>query len=322
MKNVDANLNSISLKSILYRWEIVLFILLVMVNIINSSISPYYLNARNLLDATTTFLDKAFIVFPMIMVLILGEIDISVGSIVALSSVVMGVLYKSGIPMGISILVCIVLGALCGFFNGYLLSKFNLSSIIVTLSTMIIYRGIAYIILEDQAAGDFPEWFVFFGWGYVGVIPFILICFIVTAIVFGLLLHKTTFGRYIYAIGNNITASRFSGVKVDKVKIIVFTLNGLMAAITAIFLTSRMGNTRPNIALGYELDVITMAVFGGVSTAGGKGNVIGPILAIFIVGLLQYGLGLINVPSTTMLVIVGSLLILSVLITNLRSRKA
>ena len=322
MKNVEANLSSTSLKSILYRWEIILLILLVMVNIINSSISPYYLNARNLLDAATTFLDKAFIVFPMIMVLILGEIDISVGSIVALSSVVMGVLYKSGISMVISILVCIMLGALCGFFNGYLLSKFNLSSIIVTLSTMIIYRGIAYIILEDQAVGDFPEWFNFFGWGYVGVIPFILICFVVTAIVFGLLLHKTTFGRYIYAIGNNITASRFSGVRVDKVKIIVFTLNGLMAAITAIFLTSRMGNTRPNIALGYELDVITMAVFGGVSTAGGKGNVIGPILAIFIVGLLQYGLGLINVPSTTMLIIIGSLLILSVLITNLRSRKA
>ncbi|ADQ06405.1 inner-membrane translocator [Caldicellulosiruptor hydrothermalis 108] len=322
MKNVDTNLNSTSLKSILYRWEIVLIILLVVVNIINSSISPYYLNARNLLDATTTFLDKAFIVFPMIMVLILGEIDISVGSIVALSSVIMGVLYKSGIPMVISILVCIVLGALCGFFNGYLLSKFNLSSIIVTLSTMIIYRGIAYIILEDQAAGDFPEWFGFFGWGYVGVIPFILICFIITAIVFGLLLHKTTFGRYIYAIGNNITASRFSGVKVDKVKIIVFTLNGLMAAITAIFLTSRMGNTRPNIALGYELDIITMAVFGGVSTAGGKGNIFGPILAIFVIGLLQYGLGLINVPSTTMLVIVGSLLILSVLITNLRFKKA
>lgn len=321
MKNVDTNLNSTSLKSILYRWEIILLILLVIVNIINSSISPYYLNARNLLDATTTFLDKAFIVFPMIMVLILGEIDISVGSIVALSSVVMGVLYKNGISMVISILVCIVLGAICGFFNGYLLSKFNLSSIIVTLSTMIIYRGIAYIILEDQAAGDFPEWFGFFGWGYIGVIPFILICFIVTAIIFGLVLHKTTFGRYIYAIGNNITASRFSGVKVDKIKIIVFTLNGLMAAITAIFLTSRMGNTRPNIALGYELDVITMAVFGGVSTAGGKGNVIGPILAIFIVGLLQYGLGLINVPSTTMLVIVGALLILSVLITNLRSRK-
>jgi rhamnose transport system permease protein len=187
---------------------------------------------------------------------------------------------------------------------------------------MILYRGIAYIILEDQAAGNFPQWFSFLGWGYIGSIPVILIIFTIFAIVFGLLLHKTTFGRYVYSIGNNIKAARFSGVKVNNVKIIVFTLTGFMSAMTALFLTSKMGSTRPNVALGYELDVITMVVFGGVSTAGGKGGIIGPLLSIFTIGLLQYGLGLINTPVPTMLVIVGFLLILAVLITNFRKQKS
>lgn len=316
-KNVIIS-NKTNLKTFFFKWEWILLVLFIIINIVNSFISPYYLNVNQLLDATMTFLDKAFIVFPMIFILILGDIDISVGSIVALSSVIMAVLYNFGVPMLAAIIIGLLVGTFCGFINGFLITKFNLSSIIVTLSTMILYRGIAYIILKDQAAGNFPHWYSFLGWGYIGGIPFILIIFTIFAITFGLLLHKTTFGRYVYAIGNNIKAARFSGIKVDNIKIIVFTLAGFMSAITALFLTSKMGSTRPNVALGYELDVITMAVFGGVSTAGGKGGIIGPIISIFTIGLLRYGLGLINTPAPTMLVIVGFLLILAVLITNFK----
>jgi rhamnose transport system permease protein len=213
-------------------------------------------------------------------------------------------------------------GTICGLINGLLIVKFKeLSAVIVTLSTMIIYRGIAYIILEDQASGKFPQWYKFLGWGHVGGIPFILIVFAIFAVIFGLLLHKTTFGRRVYAMGNNITASRFSGVQVDKIKVIVFTLTGLMAAVTALFLTSRMGSTRPNVATGYELDVIAMVVLGGVSTAGGKGRIIGTILSIFIIGFLRYGLGLVNVPSQMLLIIIGLLLIFAVMIPNLKISK-
>ncbi|WP_235599902.1 ABC transporter permease [Alkalihalobacillus trypoxylicola] len=305
-----------SLKKFFFQWEWVLILVFLIVLMINSNLSPYFLSINGLKDATMIFLDKAFIVFPMVMIMILRDIDISVGSTVALSSVVMATVYNSlGVPMEVAIVICIFVGALCGFINGLLIVKFKeLSAVIVTLGTMILYRGIAYVILEDQASGNFPEWFSFFGWGNIGGIPFILILFIIFAIAFTLLLHKTTFGRQIYAMGNNDTASRFSGVQVDKVKIIVFTLAGIMAAITAIFLASRMGSTRPNVANMYELDVITMVALGGISTAGGKGRMLGAIIAVFIIGYLQYGLGLINISSQSMLIIIGALLLIAVAI--------
>jgi rhamnose transport system permease protein len=310
-----------SFKKFFLQWEWMLILLFILVNITNASLSPFYLDFNNLRDATMTFLDKAFIVFPMVLIMILRDIDISVASIVALASVVMAHLYTLGVPMEFAVIICLAVGAICGLINGLLIVKFKeLSAVIVTLATMIIYRGIAYIILEDQSAGSFPEWFGFFGWGYVYGIPFILIAFVVLAIVFTLLLHKTTFGRRVYAIGNNPTASRFSGVQVDKIKIIVFTLAGLMAAVTALFLTSRMGSTRPNVALGYELDVIAMVVLGGISTAGGKGKMMGAVIAIFLIGYLRYGLGLINIPAQVLMIIIGILLITAVMAPNLKPK--
>ena len=149
----------------------------------------------------------------------------------------------------------------------------------------------------------------------------VLIAFAVCAVVFTLLLHKTSFGRRVYAMGSNATASRYSGVRTDSILLVVSVLTGLMAGITALFLTSRMGSTRPNVAQGYELEVIAMVVLGGVSTSGGKGRMAGPLLAIFIIGFLNYGLGLVNIPAQVLLIILGLLLILSVLVLNLRFRE-
>jgi rhamnose transport system permease protein len=313
---------SFTLKNFFLQWEWMLVLILIIVMVINTSLSPYFFDYANLRDGTMTFLDKAFMVFPMALVMILGDIDISVGSIVALSSVIMATTYNNlGLPMGLSMIICLAVGAICGYINGLLIVKFKeLSAVIVTLGTMILYRGIAYIILEDQASGSFPDWYQLLGWGYLNGLPIILIGFVIFAVVFILLLHKTTFGRRIYAVGNNATASRFSGVQNNKIKLIVFTLMGLTAAITALFLTSRMGSTRPNIATGYELDVIAMAALGGISTAGGKGKMVGTMIAIFIIGYLQYGLGLINISSQTLLIIVGLLLIFAVAVpkTNLK----
>lgn len=304
-----------SWKRLILQWEWMLVLLFIGVNVLNINLSEYYWDLGNLRDATMGFLDKAFIVLPMVLVIILGDIDISVGSTVALSSVVMADLYTKGVPMPLAMVICLLTGTLCGLLNGILIVKFKeLSAVIVTLATMILYRGIAYMILEDQAAGGFPGWFSYLGWGYIGGIPFILVVFILFAIVFSFLLHKTVFGKRIYAMGNNLTASRYSGVQVDRIKMIVFTLTGLMAAVAALFLTARMGSTRPNIANGYELEVIAMVVLGGVSTSGGKGRMIGAILAVFLIGFLRYGLGLVNTPAQTMIIIIGLLLILSVMI--------
>jgi rhamnose transport system permease protein len=192
---------------------------------------------------------------------------------------------------------------------------------IVTLAAMTIYRGAAYVILEDRASGGFPEWFSFFAWGYVGPFPFILIAFIAAALVFGILLHKTGFGRNIYGMGSNPLACIYSGVKTERIILIVGVLTGLMSGVCAIFLTSRMGSTRPNVAMGYELDVIAMVVLGGVSTSGGTGRIAGPLLAVFIIGFLNYGLGLMNVSAQMILIILGLLLILSVLVMNVRITK-
>jgi rhamnose transport system permease protein len=309
-------------KKYLMRWEAILFLILVIVNIFNALISPYY-SVTGILGATRDFMDKTFIVFPMAMVILIGEIDISVAATVALSSVVMGVSYNAGngVPMIVAILIGLSVATICGFINGLVLTRFNeLSPMIVTLATQTIYRGLAYVILEDQAAGSFPTWFQYFGWGSVGPIPFILICFIVCAVIFTLVINKTKFGRRIYAIGNNREASRFSGIKVEKTRLIIYTLVGLMAGITAVFLTSRMSSTRPNIALMYELDIISMVVLGGISTSGGKGRVSGAIISIFIVGLLKYGLGLVNISSQILMIIIGLLLVISVMTPNLAGK--
>jgi rhamnose transport system permease protein len=311
-----------SWKRFFFQWEWLLFIIFIAIHIINSFISPWYFSADTFLNAPMNFLDKAFIVLPMMLVIILGNIDISVSSIVALTSVMMAVLFNAGIPMQFAILFALVFGTILGGFNGLLLVKFKeLPAMIVTLSTMTIYRGIAYVILENRASGGFPSWFTFFAWGYVGPFPFILIVFIIAAVVFGILLHKTGFGRNVYGMGSNLLACKYSGVRTDRVLIIVSLLTGLMCAVCAIFLTSRMGSTRPNVAQGYELDVIAMVVLGGVSTSGGTGRIAGPLLAIFIIGFLNYGLGLINVSAQIILIILGSLLVLSVLVMNLRINK-
>jgi len=309
-------------KHFFFQWEWFLALIFILVHITNSFISPYYLNPDLILSAPMNFLDKAFIVFPMMMVIILGRIDISVASNVALSAVLMAVLYNAGLPMQLAIVAALLIGTILGGITGFLQIKFpELPAMIITLSTMTIYRGVAYMILKDQASGGFPSWFLFFAWGYIGPFPFILLMFLAVAVIFGIVIHKTGFGRTIYGMGNNLLACRYSGVKTDRVFMIVAMLTGFMCGVCSIFLASRMGSTRPNIASNYELDVIAMVVLGGVSTSGGTGRVIGPVLAVFIIGFLTYGLGLMNIPAQFMLIILGLLLILSVLAMNLRSGK-
>jgi len=300
-----------------YGWEWMLLVFFIAINIMNASISPYY-TVSQILDATNSFLDKGFLAMSMTFIIVTGYIDISVASIVALSSVVMAVSYNAGLPMPFALVLCLVVGALCGLFNGFLLVKFKeLASMIVTLATQIIYRGIALIILENKSSGNFPDWFTFLGWGSIGPFPCILVVFAVVFAVFLFVMHKTNYGRTLYAVGKNKTTAYFSGINVDRVVLINFMLNGLMAGVTALFLTSRMGSTRPNVAVAYEMDVIAMVVLGGISTAGGKGRMGGVLISIFIVGLLRYGLGLININAQVLMMVVGGLLVLTVALPEL-----
>lgn len=312
-----------SWKTFFLKWEWFLLLIFILINIMNANLSPYYASVSGLFTATNSFLEKAFIALPMAYILVLGDMDISVGSIACISAVSLALAYNAGIPMAACIVICLLVGTICGLINGLILTKFTeLAPMIVTLGTQILYRGIAEGILGDTSSGGLTavKWFSNLYWGKVGVVPIMFIVFIICACVFGFVLHKTVFGRWLYAIGSNKTAAEYAGIEVQKIRLIVFVLTGLFAAVTGVFLASRMGSTKSDIATSYEMEAISMAVLGGFSTNGGKGNFIGVVLAIFIVGFLRYGLGLINVPAQAMLVIIGLLLIIVVMAPNIKNQ--
>ena len=175
---------------------------------------------------------------------------------------------------------------------------------------MSLFRGISFIVLGDQAYRGYPAGFSWFGQGYVWwVISFEFVLFAIIALIYAILLHKTNFGRAVYAIGNNVTGAMFSGIRVQRVKFILFLLTGLMSGVAAICLTARLGSTRPSIATGWELEIVTMVVLGGVSILGGSGTIVGVVIAAFVMGLVTFGLGLLNVPGIVMSIVIGALLI-------------
>ncbi|MEJ2044521.1 MAG: ABC transporter permease [Reinekea sp.] len=298
------------LTTYLLRWESILFLVIIAVFIFNSFASPYFLDPWNLSDATFNFTEKALIALPMALLIIVREIDISVASIMALSSVIMGLLAQAGMPVPVIVVAGILVGGGCGLFNGLLVTTFQIPSIVVTIGTMSLFRGIGYIILGDGALRDYPDLFAYFGQGYVvWVFSFELVFFLLAAIAFYILLHRTNFGRYTYAIGNNPVAALYSGIKVKKHKLILFTLVGIFSGIASVMLTSRLGSTRPSIAFGWELTIVTMVVLGGVNILGGKGSIPGVVLAALLMGLVTFGLGLLNVPGIVMTIIIGLMLI-------------
>lgn len=299
------------LSSAIFSWEALLVVVAVAIFAVNSFASPYFLDAYSLSDLTFNFTEKGLIAFAMALLIISGEIDLSVAAIIALASTMMGMAVQAGADTPVLVLIGIVVGLGCGAFNGLLVTRLGLPSIVVTIGTMSLFRGIAFIILGDQAYKGYPESFAFFGQGYVWwVVSFELVLFLIAAMIYWFLLHRTSFGRRVFAIGNNPVAAQFSGVRVDRIKFILFCLTGLMAGIASVLITSRLGSTRPSIAQGYELEVITMVVLGGVSILGGSGSILGVVLAAFIMGLVTFGLGLLNVPGIVMSIFIGLLLII------------
>jgi rhamnose transport system permease protein len=298
---------------VMLRWEVLLLVFLACVILVNIQLSPYFLDPYNISDATFNFTEKAIIALPMALLIIAGDIDLSVASIIALTSTAMGAAAAAGAPMPVLLVVGPAVGLACGLFNGWLVTRFAVPAIIVTIGTMSLYRGIAYIALGDQAYRDYPDGFDYFGQGYVfWVVSFEFCLFVVLSVLFGLLLHKTSFGRRVYAIGNNPTAALFSGIDVERHRLILFALVGLMSGLASVLLTSRLGSTRPNIATAWELEIITMVVLGGIAINGGSGTIPGVFIAVFVMGFLTFGLGLLNVPGIVMTVVIGFLLILAI----------
>lgn len=295
---------------VLRSWEALLLVVAIAIFVANSFAPPYFLNVWNLSDATFNFTEKAMIAFAMAMLIIAGEIDLSVASIIALASTAMGLAVQYGAGTPELVVIGLTVGLLCGAFNAVFVTVLGLPSIVVTIGTMSLFRGISYVILGDGAFRGYPESFAWFGQGYVyWVFTVEMLFFVIIAVFYGILLHKTNFGRAVYAIGNNPTGALFSGIRVQRVKFMLFLLTGLMSGIAAICLTSRLGSTRPSIATGMELEVVTMVVLGGVNILGGSGSIPGVVIAAFVMGLVTFGLGLLNVPGIVMSIFIGLLLI-------------
>jgi len=311
-----------SLRFFFMRWEWILVVLVIIVIIINSNISPYFFKVTNLFDMTFNFMELGIVVLIMTFVIIIGQIDLSVGSNMALSSVVMGISYQTGLNIWIAMLLGLATGTLGGFFNGIIITRVKIHSIMVTLATYSLFRGIAYVLLEDRVVTGFPPKFLYIGQGYIGnsPVPVELVIFVVLAILFGLILHKSTFGRYMYAIGNNELASRYSGVPVDRITVTIYTGSGFMSALAGVLFTSRISVTRPNIAESFLFEVITIVLLGGVSIYGGEGSIIGVVLSLFLIGMTRRGLTLVNTPSETMSVVIGCILIIAILIPKVLRR--
>ena len=305
----------------LLRWETMLAAVLVAEFVLFSAVSPYFLSVDTLSDATFNFTERALIALPLALLVIAGEIDISVAAIIALASVAMGIAAADGV--GTPGLACIGIGTglVAGCINGALVTIGRVPSIVATIGTMTLFRGAAYAILGDRVLKDYPESFAVFGQGYLaGPVSIELALFIVFALSFGMFLHRTRWGRAIYAIGANPVASRFAGLSVDRYRFALFALTGVFCGLAAVLLTSRLGSTRPSIAQGWELEIVSIVILGGVSVWGGKGTITGVVLAALVFGLVTFGLGLMNVPGIVMSIFTGALLVLVVAVPALLAR--
>jgi rhamnose transport system permease protein len=298
------------------RWEWMLVALILLDVLLNTRLSPFFLDAGNLSRTSSDFMEIGLMMLPMVFIIITGNIDLSIASNMGMSASFMGLLHNLGVNIWIAALAGLMLGTLGGMLNGYLVSRVKLPALVVTLGTYAFYRGIAYGFLGDQAARGYPKAFTYFGQGKVfgTLIPFSVALFIVLAIIFGLVLHRTTFGRYLYSIGNNENATLYSGVPVARIKFIIYTLSGFMAALAGLILAARFGSTRPDIGTGLELSVITAVVLGGVDINGGKGTMPGAVLSLLLIGLMRFGMGLLNIQGQVQGIVIGLLLILSILL--------
>lgn len=305
------------------RSEMVAFALLVIAFFAGTRLSPHFLDRDYLLGVPSEYIEAGIIALPMTFIIVAGQIDISVASNMALSATIFGLLYdRAGFPLGGAILVALLASLLLGAFNGLLVAKSRLPALAVTLGTFALYRGVAQAFIGDKSISGFPE--KFNGWDarfLAGMVPMPLVAFLALAGVFAFLLHRTCFGRWVYAIGVSEPAAQYSGVPVAKTQIILFSMTGFMAGLCGLLMTSRYSVARFDMAQGLELDAITAVVLGGTNIFGGRGTILGTVIAFFLMVIVRTGMGLHNIKIEKQLIVVGVMLLFSILLPNLLQRR-
>ncbi len=309
--------------AIFLRWapepEAIALALLLAALAAGAMLSPHFLDARYLLDQTSLYMETGLMALAMTLLIIGGQIDLSVAANLALTAVISAKLFTSAhVPMGVAMFILApLIGTGLGLFNGVLVAFLRLPSLVVTLGTLALYRGLAHVLVGDHSISGFPDWFV--GVDYrlaFGIVPAPLLIFAAFALAFAILLHRTVFGRNVYALGINEAGAFFSGLAVKPVNLSLFAISGFMSGIGAVIMLSRLSVARYDLASGDELTVITAVVLGGTDIFGGRGTIFGTVIALFLLGILRSGMGLADVSAEKQLAITGTLLIASVLLSR------
>ncbi len=303
--------------------EIVVTVLLFLVFGVSTLLSPFFFDAEFLLKEILLYLEMGILAIALTPLIISGNIDLSVASSMVMISAITAYSHATlGIPMILCLPLGLILGMCVGAFNGFMIAYVGLPWVTVTLGTMVFYRGIAQILLGVHSIQQFPQWFIGIDKitipGTVIPIPFAIV--LLLALLFGLMVHKTVLGRWLYAIGTNEKAAYFAGIPVKRIKLLVFTFSGMMAAIGGLMMVSRLAVARYDLARGFELHAITTVVLGGTSIYGGRGTIYGTVIAVLLFGVLRTGMGVANVTGESQLTVLGALLVVAVVTSNVLRR--
>lgn len=310
------------LSKFLVSWEMVLVYILAIINIVLMTMKPnLYFAAGTIQSIIQAGMDVCPLVLGMLLVLMLGDIDVSAASTMIFASMATGLCMDAGMPVIVAVLMAIVAGIACGAFNGFFIAYMGMPAVITTISTQMLFRGIVKIVLDVNVLKNFPAFYTVIGWRSIGPVPIAMVLFLIMAVGFWFILQKSKFGRTLYIIGNNPTCAEYSGINVKLTKLIVFMIMGAMCGVASIFFVGRMGGSvSSTMGTGYEMTAIAICVLGGVSTNGGKGKIYGPVIATFIFTFLTYTLGLLNVDANSRKIVTGLILIIAVLIPNVNKK--
>jgi rhamnose transport system permease protein len=303
----------------LKSWEGLLLATLVVIFTFNALATPEFLTVGNQINLFQLSIEKIIMALVMTFVIINAEIDLSIGSMMGLAACAFGWMFIQGVPPGLCIVICLAIGLAGGALNGWLITRIGLPSLVVTLGTLIGFRGLARVMVEDRGINDFPDWFDALGQqGFLGPVPFALIAFAVLFVVLYVVLERSAFGRLTYVTGSNKDVAEYAGINTGRHKMVIFMASGLIAAFAGLLFAARVGAVRGDVGNGFELDVITIVLLGGVSIFGGKGTLVGTLLAILIVLNLRNGMGLLDITGHLQTGVIGILLIASVIIPRIR----
>lgn len=313
---------SFKLSRFLVSWEMILIYILLLINIVLMLTKPnLYFSSGTIQSIIHSGMDVCPLVLGMILILMLGDIDVSAASTMIFASMATGLSMDAGLPVVVAVIAGIAAGAACGACNGFFVAYVGMPAVITTIASSMLFRGIVKIVLDVNVLKNFPQFYRTLAWNDVVGIPLDLIAFLVMAVIFVFILQKSKFGRKLYIIGNNPTCANYSGINVKKTKLLVFIFMGAMCGVASIFFVGRMGGSvSSTMGTGYEMTAIAICVLGGVSTNGGKGKVYGPVIATLIFAFLTYTLGLLNVDANSRKIVTGLILIVAVLIPNVNKQ--